>query len=233
AADEQVEGLVRASKLDVTTQRDRVVALRERIEKLVEADRPARGVAVGEIFALEHLGQREMCRLTDDVLEGQLRQPRRIEIDPRSAHVQDLAELRAVRLRVGANLLPRERLARLRAPRGITDHAGEVADDDDDLVAEVLEVAQLLQDDRVPEVQVGRRGIEAELDQERAPGPRRALELPAQLGLDDDLGGPAPDAGHLDVDRGTGLAHVGIIAIHGRSAESETAVQASEAPASL
>ena len=66
-----------------------------------------------------------------------------------------------------ADLVPGERLARLRAAGGIADHPGEVADDDDDLVAEVLEVAQLLEHDRVSQVQVGRGRVEAQLDLER------------------------------------------------------------------
>ena len=51
------------------------------------------------------------------------------------------------------------------------------------MVAEVLEVAQLVDQYRVPEVQVGRGWIEAGLDPERLAG----LELVDQLGLDEDL----------------------------------------------
>ena len=86
------------------------------------------------------------------------------------AHVQDLAQLRAIRLRVRADLVPGQGLARLRASGRIADHPGEVPDDDDDLVAELLEVAQFLKYDGVPEVQVGRGGSRPSLTFSGRPG---------------------------------------------------------------
>ena len=50
-------------------------------------------------------------------------------------------------------------------------------------MAEVLELAQLLQDDRVAEVDVRRRGIEAELHAELAPLARGRLELALETAL--------------------------------------------------
>ena len=50
----------------------------------------------------------------------------------------------------------------LRAAR-IADETGEVADQEDDFVAKILELAQLVDEDGVPEMQVGRRRIEARL----------------------------------------------------------------------
>ena len=58
-------------------------------------------------------------------------------------------------------------------PRGIADHAGEVPDEEGHLVPELLELAHLVEQHRVPEVQVGRRRIEARLHLQR----RAALEL--------------------------------------------------------
>src|SRR5262249_44892475 len=52
--------------------------------------------------------------------------------------------------------------------RGIADARRELPDDHDDLVATPLEVPQLLQDDRMTEVEVGRRGVEAKLHDERS-----------------------------------------------------------------
>ena len=54
AAHQQVELLVGAAELDVGLQRHRVVALHQRIQELVDRDRLLRGVALGEIVALEH-----------------------------------------------------------------------------------------------------------------------------------------------------------------------------------
>jgi hypothetical protein len=54
-----------------------------------------------------------------------------------------------------------------------------------------------VQDDGVAEVQVGRGRIQSELDLEGDARGAGALELGPQLGLDDDLGGAAPDEGEL------------------------------------
>ena len=61
-----------------------------------------------------------------------------------------------------------QRRPRLRAAGGVADHAREVADHEDDPVAEVLEVLHLADEDGVAEVEVGSGGVEADLDGERA-----------------------------------------------------------------
>ena len=67
------------------------------------------------------------------------------------------------------------------AARRVADAGGEVADDQDDGVAGVLELAQLLQHDRVAEVDVGRGGVDARAS--RAAGrPLRELPLERALG---------------------------------------------------
>ena len=169
-SDQQVERLVGAAQLHVGAQRHRIIGLGDRVQELVKTDRALGSVARGEVFALEHPGDREARRFADDVFEGQGREPRRVEFDARPRHVDDLAELRAVGVRVRANLVAGERLARLRPPRGVTDHAGEIADDHDHLMAQLLEIAQFGQHDGVPQVQVGRRRVEAQLDLQRRPG---------------------------------------------------------------
>jgi hypothetical protein len=156
--------------LNVGAERDGVIALGDRVEELVQADGPSRRVAGGEVLPLEHPRHREVRRLTDDLLEGQRPEPLRIEPHLGSSHVQDFPQLRLVRLGIVPDLVPRERPARLGAARRVADHPGEVADDDDDLVAQLLEVAQLLQHHGVAEVQVGRRRVEPELDLQRDAG---------------------------------------------------------------
>jgi hypothetical protein len=80
---------------------------------------------------------------------------------------QHLARLAHVGLRVRVDLLAREHGPRGRAPGGIPHARGVVPDDQDDRVAGVLELAELGQDDRMAEVDVGRRRVQAELDAER------------------------------------------------------------------
>ena len=47
-------------------------------------------------------------------------------------------------------------------PSRVADHAGEVADQEQDLMTQVLEVAQLVDQDRMPQVQVGCRRVETQ-----------------------------------------------------------------------
>ena len=115
--------------------------------------------------------------------------------------VEDLEDLLLVGLGVGDDLMPIERLARLGTTAGIADHPREVADQKDRAVAAILEVAQLLQHDRVAEMQVRRRGIRAELDAQRFSALRRALELANEIVLGDDLDRATPQDGQLFADR--------------------------------
>ena len=69
---------------------------------------------------------------------------------------------------------------RRRAAAGIADACGVVAHDEDHAVAEVLELAQLLQHDGVAEVDVGRRRVEAELGPQLAALARGGLQLGLQ-----------------------------------------------------
>src|SRR6185436_485733 len=119
-------------------------------------------------------------READDALGAELVGPLGVEQDLRALRVEDLERLIAVALRVGENLLARERRTGLVLAGRVADHAGEVADQELDLVAELLEVPQLVDDHRVAEVQIGRGRIQAELDPELA----AALKLFDELVLD-------------------------------------------------
>src|SRR5205085_7542136 len=70
-------------------------------------------------------------------------------------------------------------------PARVADHGSEIADDEDGLVAEILELPELPQDDRVTKVEVGARRIHAEFHAQRAP----ERELCPQFHLANDLSG--------------------------------------------
>jgi hypothetical protein len=93
----------------------------------------------------------------------------------------------------------------LRTPARVADHARVVADDHHDLVAEVLERAQLPQADRVAEVDVGRRRVEPLLDAQRPLLGDRARELPAKLVERQDLVDAAREDRELSLDFGLDL----------------------------
>ena len=63
------------------------------------------------------------------------------------SQVEDLEHLLLIGPGVRLDLLARQRLPRLGLPRRIADHAGEVADQEDDLVPARLELGQLPEDD--------------------------------------------------------------------------------------
>src|SRR5207245_4493322 len=75
----------------------------------------------------------------------------------------------------------------LRLPRRVADHPREIADEEDDAVPHLLEVLHLADDDGMAEVQVGRGGVEADLDRERLRGAAGALQLREKLLRADDL----------------------------------------------
>ena len=134
-------------------------------------------VALGEVVALEHARHGVVRRELHHLGRGELAEPARVEVDAGALAVEDLEHLRLVGARVGLDLLGRERRARGVAPGRIADHPGEIADEEGHLVAELLELAHLVQQHRVPEMQVGRGRIEARLHAQR----RAALQLLRQV----------------------------------------------------
>jgi len=95
--------------------------------------------------------------------------------------IEDAGDLLDVALRVGVDLVLAQSRPRDRLARRITDHRGEVADDQHGDVTEVLEAAQPAQHDREAQVDVGGGWVDAELHPQRPAG----LELLPQLGLGD------------------------------------------------
>ena len=201
AADEQVELLVGAAHLDVGFQRDAVVGLRQRVEDLVHEDGDTALEARLEVVALEHAGDGVARGQLDEALRSQLAQPAAVEVDDCLVGIEDLEDLLLVGLGVGLEFLARHRRAQLVAAAGVADHAGEVADQEDDLVAEVLEVAHLAQDHRVAEVQVGRGRVEADLDLQLAAGLAALLEALREVLARDQVHGAAGEVVELLLDR--------------------------------
>src|ERR1043165_7396868 len=165
---QEIELLVGPAELYVGLHRDRVVSLHQRVEQLVHRDRSFFAEPPGKIVALEELGHGVFRREADDALGAELVGPLGVEQDLRALRVEDLERLIAVALRVGENLLARERRTGLTLARRVADHAGEVADQELDLVAEV---------------QIGSGRVQPQLDAELA----AALKLFDEFLLDDQL----------------------------------------------
>ena len=120
---------------------------------------------------------------------------------------------------IGLDLLLGQRRARGVAARGVADQAGEVANQEDDLVPEVLQLAHLVEHHGVAEVDVGRRGVEAELDAQRHAGGGRAGELLGPLGLGQQFfHAPARDGQRLKDGIGDGVLRADGVLAHGARA---------------
>src|SRR5205085_12018500 len=148
-----------------------------------------RAEALGEIVTLEKLRYRVLSREADDAFGAELVRPFGVVEDLRLFRVEDLEHLLLVGTRVLLDLLARQGRARLVLARRVADHAGEVADQELHLVAEPLEVAQLVDHHGMAQMEVRRGRIEPELDAELA----SARELFPQLVLDDQLLRPPTD----------------------------------------
>ncbi len=155
-----------------------------------------------EIVALEHAGDVVARGEPDEALGAELAEPLAVEADLGLLGIQDLEALPLVGLGVLLDLLPGQGRPGRGASAGIADQPREIADQEDHPVPQVLEVPHLAQQHGVAEVDVGRRGVEADLDHERPPGLARAVELLAQLVLDDDVDGPPLEQLQLLVGRG-------------------------------
>src|SRR5690606_33595065 len=95
--------------------------------------------------------------------------------------VENVAHLFPVGTGVRLDLLRRQAGSRLAPARGITDPRRIIADDEDDLVSKLLELAKLADGYRVADVQVRPRRVEALLDPERLAAPDGRLELARQI----------------------------------------------------
>ena len=171
AREEQVELLVGAAELHVRAHRHRVVALEQRVEQLEDRDRAPGRVALGEVVALEDLRHGGGAREPEEVLHRHV-EPLAVAAHLGALAVEHLEGLLLVGLGVAVDL-GRVGVGPRRGAAARVPHArGVVADDQDDGVAQVLELAQLAQNDRVT-----RGGCRAWW------GPRRASRAAA---------GPAP-----------------------------------------
>ena len=183
AAGQQIEQLVVAAQLDVGFDHHRVVGLHDGVEELVQRDGHLALVALGEVVALEDARHGEVRAQLQQASQIKLADPIGVVRDLGLGRVENLHGLVHVGLRVGRDLRRRKLRARRVAPGRVADQRSAVADDKRDLVAEVLELAQLAQGHSMPDVQVRARGIHAQLDVKR----RAAVELFLQVGQGHEL----------------------------------------------
>ena len=153
-------------------------------------------ITFAEIVALEHARDRPFSGQPYQAGCPQLVGPPGIEQHFSFVGVQDLENLILIGFCVPQDLLSRKRRSRRVLAAGVTDHPREISDQKLDVMAQVLKLAQLVDHHRVPEMQVGRSRVQAELHSKWPPG----FELFAQLGLDDQFIAAALDDFQLAID---------------------------------
>ena len=165
---EEVELLIRPPELDVGLEGDRVVGLKEGVEKLMETDRDSRLVPLQVVVSFEDSGHGVLGGKADHVFQVHLAQPLGVELDDGLLGVQNLEDLALIGLGVFQNLLFRQGGAGLVPAGRVSDERREVSDQKDNPVAEDLEVAQFAQEHRMTKVDVRSGGVEAGLDRQGA-----------------------------------------------------------------
>ncbi len=141
--------------------------------------------ALGEVVALHHPRQRVLARQPDDVVELHLPEPLGVVDHLGLLRVQHLEGLLGVGLGALEDLLTSGHRAGGAPAGGVADHRGEVADEEDHLVPQLLELAHLVHQHRVAEVQIRARRVEAGLDLEGAPLLQPLQQLLLDVEVDD------------------------------------------------
>jgi hypothetical protein len=90
-------------------------------------------------------------------------------------------------LTVFACFFERECRAGFAAARRIAYHPGKIADDENGLMAQILKLAQLAENDGVTEMEVWPAGITTELDGERLVGLDGPFQFPDEIVFRDDF----------------------------------------------
>ena len=130
-------------------------------------DRLSGGEAFVKVVALHHARHRVFGGQLDHAGGTQGLAPFAVVADLGLGRVQHHAGLAVVGFGIELDLLGREGRARAVAARRIADQAGEIPDEEDHLVAQILQLPHLVQHHGVADVDVGRGGVQPQLDAQR------------------------------------------------------------------
>ncbi len=166
----------------------------------MQTDRHLLPEAFLKIVTLQHPGKRVLAGQVDQILGRFLPHPFAVPADEGPLGIQHLEDLLLVGLGVFFNLQAGQRPPRFGHPAGIPDHAGEITDQENDLMAQILEGFQFLKKHGMAQVKVSRRRVKTGLDTQRGPPFGRFSELCLQLRRLNDLHCAAKDQFHLSAD---------------------------------
>src|SRR3990167_3341328 len=183
ASHQQVELLIGAAQFDIRLQRYRVITLNQRVEKLVNGDRLIGRIALAEVIALQHPRHGVLRGQPNEISWSHFVHPGGVEGDLGFRRIENLEHLSFIGLRVLQYLLAGQRWARGALTAGVADHPREVADQENHLMPQLLELSQLINKHGVPEVQIRRSRIKTCIDTQWL----TTLELLNQLSLNQNL----------------------------------------------
>ena len=176
-AHEQIELLIGATQFDVGLERHRVVALHQRVEEFVDADRVASVETLVKVVALHHARHGVAAGELDHAARAQLVTPLAVVANLGSGWVEHAAGLLVVGFGVGLDLFSCQRRARAVAAAGVANQAGEVANQEDHGMPQILQLPHLVQHHGMAQMNIGRGGIQPQLDAQRLAGILRTDEL--------------------------------------------------------
>src|SRR5262249_12716024 len=133
--------------------------------------------------ALEHARDRPSRSKPDQPGSPELVRPLGVEEDLGAIGIENLEDLILVGLRVVQDLLARKRRARFFLSARVPHHAPKIADQELNVMTQILKLPQLIDDHGVTEVEIRRGWVHPELDPQMAAG----FELLPQLRLNDQL----------------------------------------------
>src|ERR1700691_3075139 len=117
--------------------------------------------SLGESAALEHACERMSGCYLDQARSAHAAEPARIKIHARALRIKDAKDLLFIGARIALHLLGRQSRPGHGAAARIANQAGEIADQEYDLMPELLECAHLVDEHGMAEVQIRRGRIEA------------------------------------------------------------------------
>ena len=148
-----------------------------------------------KVLPLQQLRHRVLRHQPHKIIGRERAHPPPVEIDHRLLRVKNLENLRFIGLRILLNLLTAERRTRRRAPRRIADHPGEIANQKDRRVPQILKVLELPQHHGMPQMQIGSSRVHPQLHAQGLACSPRLLQLGAQFALANDFRGALLEIG--------------------------------------
>ena len=144
--------------------------MQQGVEEFVQADGGAGVKARVKVVALHHAGDGVLGRQLDHAARAQLVAPLAVVAQLGFFRAEHFVGLGAIGFGVGADLFGAQRRAGGVAAARVANEGGEVANEEDDGVAQVLQLAQLVEYDGVAQMDVGRGGVQAQFDAQRLAG---------------------------------------------------------------